>query len=427
MSEVKRTGPPSPHERKTSNETTDKSAFKKLTKIEKTSEVDPELKKKKRGKASLGEEEEERLKSPFETLFQKSCKTDIFGRNEPPMKENLEKEYGSPTYSTVPSPSFIRQGNEEDNELPSSHEFLEGSSEKEKGGLKQTAEQPQKDDTKKSQEKPKELEQSKSKKTKKSDLTTTDSSQKKETKKESKKEAAFAVPEPKEMKEIKGKKAKSDKEKEKEKEEFHITSSQKAKEKVGKKRSFATKQEQKEEERVQQKRGSLQGLTKSLSPFTIIDDSKKKKKDEGVQIESEQKTPIPSHIATTAINHTARVMPYLSPDTHNLMMQMVSTILVMQAKDITTTQVILSSSAFKNSDFEGATITFTKYAAAPDSFNISLSGNTKAVDRFNENIASLQQAFDRGNFSFRVGRLEASYAPDRPLIRRKKQARDKGE
>jgi hypothetical protein len=96
---------------------------------------------------------------------------------------------------------------------------------------------------------------------------------------------------------------------------------------------------------------------------------------------------------------------------------------------ITRTEVILNQLAFQKSVFYNSTITIEKYATAPDSFNIRLTGSDTAVKMFNDNIPNLMSSFanayEQKNIKFRIGRLETSYSTERPLIRRKKEAGDK--
>jgi hypothetical protein len=96
---------------------------------------------------------------------------------------------------------------------------------------------------------------------------------------------------------------------------------------------------------------------------------------------------------------------------------------------ISLTEVTLNSPNFEKSVFYNAKITIEKYATAPDSFNIRLSGSPEAVTLFSKNVENLTAAFaisyEERRIAFRVGRLEAEYAQERPLIRRKKESGDK--
>lgn len=121
--------------------------------------------------------------------------------------------------------------------------------------------------------------------------------------------------------------------------------------------------------------------------------------------------------------------PYLNPETMALFHQMVGTIYVVNSRPgVSTTEIVLNSPAFKDSKFFGSTITIEKYATAPNSLNIRLSGSNEAVNSFNQNLSSLVAAFQNGNFQFRIGRIETAYQTekvDKPVFRRKEKGEDK--
>ncbi|MBN2478905.1 MAG: hypothetical protein JXA94_01625 [Parachlamydiales bacterium] len=121
---------------------------------------------------------------------------------------------------------------------------------------------------------------------------------------------------------------------------------------------------------------------------------------------------------------TATTTPYLHSDVAPLFQKMIGTIIQMQTQSVTTTEVTLNSPAFETSIFYGSTIVLQRYATAPDSFNIILKGSNQAVSLFNENLEGLFDAFKKGNFNFKIGRLEAEY--ERPLFKRKEKTGDKG-
>lgn len=138
--------------------------------------------------------------------------------------------------------------------------------------------------------------------------------------------------------------------------------------------------------------------------------------------------PLPAPATQVAAAATQVASPYLNSEVLPLFYQMVGVIQVQaQAPGITETQVTLNNPAFSGSKFFGATITFEKYSTAPNSFNIRLSGSNEAVKAFQQNLGALQTAFHRGNFSFVIGRLEAEYKAERPLFRRKEKPGSKGD
>ncbi len=129
---------------------------------------------------------------------------------------------------------------------------------------------------------------------------------------------------------------------------------------------------------------------------------------------------LPANVQPIAYAAVAQATSYLSPETIPLFFQMVGTLYVMTTPPgISRTEIVLNNPAYSNSRFFGARITIEKYATAPDSFNIRLSGTNTAVVAFQQNIPSLMTAFQNGNFSFRVNRLEAEFSIERPVFRRK--------
>jgi hypothetical protein len=141
--------------------------------------------------------------------------------------------------------------------------------------------------------------------------------------------------------------------------------------------------------------------------------------------------PLPPACQKVAEAALASVSAFLNAQTAELYLQMVGTMVFMSSSKggISLTEVMLNSPAFKDSPFFGTTITIEKYATAPDSFNIRLTGSPEAVQVFSNNVANLSSAFiaayeDR-RITFRVGRIETELAPNRPLIRRKKEGGSK--
>lgn len=94
-------------------------------------------------------------------------------------------------------------------------------------------------------------------------------------------------------------------------------------------------------------------------------------------------------------------------------------VMVHYQSGISKTEITLNSPAFARSKFFGAKIELTRYSTAPDSFNIRLTGSQEAVTAFRQNIPQLTAALQKGNFDFRVGRLEAHYSAEKPVFHRK--------
>lgn len=137
---------------------------------------------------------------------------------------------------------------------------------------------------------------------------------------------------------------------------------------------------------------------------------------------------LPVDIAQRASEITADLTVYLNPEIAPLFEQMVGQMVIMSTQEgIVQTEVELTSDSFKDSVFYGSKITLEKYATAPDSFNIQLTGSTEAVAIFQASLEPLMESFRKANLNFRIGRLEAVHEVSRPLFRRKKPPTNEGE
>ncbi len=132
----------------------------------------------------------------------------------------------------------------------------------------------------------------------------------------------------------------------------------------------------------------------------------------------------PPTVHTEAAAAATIAAPYLRPEVLPLFYQMVGAIFVMANQGISTTEILLNNPAFAGSKFFGASIEIIKYSSAPDSLNIRLSGSNEAVTAFSQNIPGLMAAFQTGGFRFRIGRIDAGYAADKPVFRRKEEKGD---
>jgi len=189
----------------------------------------------------------------------------------------------------------------------------------------------------------------------------------------------------------------------------------------------------------EKKKNNSQEPTKSVSQqdpnvawtfgpsFEEKEDRKGEKKEEdSLEITAPSSHPLPAEIIPIATAATAAAMPYLKPETFSLFYQMVGTIYVMATPPgVTRTEIVLNATSYSQSKFYGASIIIEKYATAPDSFNIRLTGSNEAVAAFNKNIPNLMAAFQKGNFSFGIGRIEAEYKDEKPLFRRKEKKEGK--
>lgn len=156
--------------------------------------------------------------------------------------------------------------------------------------------------------------------------------------------------------------------------------------------------------------------------------SKRGREQKAVEIESPSLPALPTHVQPMAMAAATQATPYINSAAISLFYQMVGTMYVMSGpQGVSRTEIVLNNPSFANSKFYGSTITIEKYETAPDSFNIRLTGSDEAVASFRENIPSLMTAFQNGNFTFRVNRLDVEYSLERPLFRRKEKGEGKDE
>lgn len=180
------------------------------------------------------------------------------------------------------------------------------------------------------------------------------------------------------------------------------------------------------------KKGTEKSPPKPFAPV-LKQVKEKEEKEEGKR---EQKKPVeieltppslqalPEGIHEVASSAATSAAPYLRPQIIPIFYQMVGTIMMMSKQGVSTTEILLNNPAFAGSKFFGASIEIVKYATAPDSLNIRLSGSNEAVTAFNQNIPGLMAAFQTGNFRFRIGRIDAVYSAEKPVFRRKEKDED---
>ena len=151
-----------------------------------------------------------------------------------------------------------------------------------------------------------------------------------------------------------------------------------------------------------------------------------KKEHKTTEIESPSMPTLPRDIQPMAQQAATQAAHILSPPMMSLFFQMVGTIYIAQKTGVNKTEIVLNNPSYSGSKFFGSKITIVKYASAPDSFNIKLTGSNEAVRSFKENIPSLLTAFENNNLPFKINRLDVEYTADRPVFRRKEKS-DKGE
>ena len=175
-----------------------------------------------------------------------------------------------------------------------------------------------------------------------------------------------------------------------------------------------------------QKTPSFPKDTKGPSPFESLPSSYEKEKEtfpsEKTSHERITLPPtLPSAIAMQADAACAKAEPFLqaNPILPLLFHQIVGTVLVMQQRGITTTEVILNNPQFASSALYESRLVLERYSTAPDSFNIRLIGNPQAVQLFDANMEQLQTAFTNGNFDFRINLIRTEHERERFLFHRK--------
>ena len=182
--------------------------------------------------------------------------------------------------------------------------------------------------------------------------------------------------------------------------------------------------------------GEVEGSKEKLEPPASLGESKSDQ-EKGDEKEHKPGSPLiapltlpqfDTSIQPLVQSAVTQAAPYLRPETMALFTQMVGSIYMSTSQSgISTTEVALTSPAFKNSIFYGSTITIEKYATAPDSLNIRLTGSNDAVKTFNDNLSSLVAAFQNGNYKFRIGRIDTAYKVDKPVLSRKEKEKDSGD
>ena len=181
--------------------------------------------------------------------------------------------------------------------------------------------------------------------------------------------------------------------------------------------TFSPKVSEREKRNLQAKETER---TSDVAYFRSEEREKEGKRGEKIELESASLPPLPAHIQPLAAAATTQAASYIHPSTMSLFFQMVGTMYVMAGTPgVQLTEIVLNSPAYAESKFYGSIIRIEKYATAPDSFNITLSGSNQAVVSFKENVPGLLAAFQNGQFPFKVNRLDVEYRIEKPVYRRK--------
>lgn len=140
--------------------------------------------------------------------------------------------------------------------------------------------------------------------------------------------------------------------------------------------------------------------------------------------EREKKGPqtliLPQNVENQVALITPKVESFLSHEITPIFEQMVGTIIVLEKKGISQTQIILNNPQFSNSRFYNATITFEKYSTAPNSYNITLATpNQEAYTVFIDSLPNIQMALTKTDLDFEIGRISAEYEVEPPIFKRR--------
>ncbi len=98
---------------------------------------------------------------------------------------------------------------------------------------------------------------------------------------------------------------------------------------------------------------------------------------------------------------------------------------VMNTTGVTKTTINLDNPKFANSVFYGAQIVISEFSTAPKAYNIQLLGNQQAVALFTNNAQELVAAFQAGNYTFKVNRIDTGYLTGAPEERKRETRRVK--
>jgi hypothetical protein len=153
-----------------------------------------------------------------------------------------------------------------------------------------------------------------------------------------------------------------------------------------------------------------------------------------LKIEGESLTALPEGATPggpTQISPEAPAAPlppyaFMSPQVLELFERMVGTMNIMTTEGITETTIDLTSEQFASSIFFGSQIIIKEFATAPNQFNIQFNTTPEGANLFQANVDDLLAAFQSGNYAFRVLRCETHILSERPLFKRKEAAGEQG-
>lgn len=137
-------------------------------------------------------------------------------------------------------------------------------------------------------------------------------------------------------------------------------------------------------------------------------------------------TPIlPGMIPTAPPPSPSNPFANLHPQVQQLFERMVGVMTVMHTAGQTQTVINLDSPKFAQSVFFGSRIVISEFSTAPKQFNIELLGNAQANALMSQNAERLVAAFQAGNYTFKVNRLDTALLSEGKEERAKKVTRVK--
>lgn len=103
----------------------------------------------------------------------------------------------------------------------------------------------------------------------------------------------------------------------------------------------------------------------------------------------------------------------------------VMTVMNTPGSGVTETTINLDNPKFANSVFYGTQIIITEFSTAPKAYNIQLLGNQQAITLIDNNKQELLAAFQAGNYTFKVNRIDTGHLTAAPEERKREARRVK--
>lgn len=171
----------------------------------------------------------------------------------------------------------------------------------------------------------------------------------------------------------------------------------------------------------QEEEAAIEGVVvvPPLPPSDYIEKEKKKAEVGAVAAPAPQAPVLPEAPPILLAPQPATPYTSLHPQVMELFDRMVGTMSVMNLSGVTETVIDLSAEKFASSVFFGSQIIIREYSSAPLAYNIQINGSAQAVALLEKNAATLMAAFQHGNYTFRVHRLESGLLEERPKVKRK--------